>query len=148
MASCVSVVGLTRMRCVFVRAHPQDVTFLYKFVPGVALSSFGMNVARLAGLPLTLITQAAALAHRFEHAMSVAMAAPAVQRRELVLALRATVEAMRVLESRHAQLTATHAARDAGSAPSVAVAAVRHHLSQCKQRLLRLQAHARVLLQE
>ena len=76
------------------------------------------------------------------------MAAPAVQRRELVLALRATVEAMRVLESRHAQLTATHAARDAGSAPSVAVTAVRHHLSQCKQRLLRLQAHARVLLQE
>jgi len=36
------------------------VTFLYKLAPGVAPSSFGLNVATLAGIPNVVLEQAAA----------------------------------------------------------------------------------------
>ena len=36
------------------------VMFMYKFVKGCSESSFGINVARLAGLPDTIITRAKA----------------------------------------------------------------------------------------
>ncbi|KAG0003387.1 Mismatch repair protein msh3 [Entomortierella chlamydospora] len=35
-----------------------DIVFLYKLVPGVSLKSYGLNVARMAKLPLSLITRA------------------------------------------------------------------------------------------
>lgn len=38
---------------------------MYKLVPGVASSSFGMNVAALAGLPKPIVARADAIAHRF-----------------------------------------------------------------------------------
>ena len=48
----------------------QDVTFLYKFAPGVAASSFGINVARLAGVPGPVIGRAKALAGRFQQVLT------------------------------------------------------------------------------
>jgi DNA mismatch repair protein MSH3 len=45
-----------------------SVTFLYKLVRGVAPSSFGLNVARMAGLPPALITLAARKAADAERA--------------------------------------------------------------------------------
>eukprot|EP01064_Diplonema_japonicum_P000504 TRINITY_DN10327_c0_g1_i1.p1 TRINITY_DN10327_c0_g1~~TRINITY_DN10327_c0_g1_i1.p1 ORF type:complete len:978 (+),score=219.90 TRINITY_DN10327_c0_g1_i1:41-2935(+) len=39
-------------------ADPQNVSFLYKLVAGVSPSSFGMNVARLAGIPSSIISVA------------------------------------------------------------------------------------------
>ena len=48
----------------------QDVTFLYKFAPGVAASSFGINVARLAGVPGPVIGRAKALAGRFQQVLA------------------------------------------------------------------------------
>ncbi|GLJ42692.1 hypothetical protein SUGI_0885110 [Cryptomeria japonica] len=44
----------------------QNITFLYKLVPGVASRSFGLHVARLAQLPDSCITQAAFMAAKFE----------------------------------------------------------------------------------
>ncbi|KAG0236193.1 Mismatch repair protein msh3 [Mortierella sp. GBA43] len=35
-----------------------DIVFLYKLVPGVSMKSYGLNVARMAKLPLSLITKA------------------------------------------------------------------------------------------
>ncbi|MES1915375.1 MAG: hypothetical protein MHM6MM_007332 [Cercozoa sp. M6MM] len=48
--------------------HQNDarVTFLFKFVPGACKSSFGMNVARLAGLPASIVRRAAQVAQEFE----------------------------------------------------------------------------------
>lgn len=43
----------------------QSITFLYKLVPGVASSSFGLNVAVLAGLPPYIVSRAEAIASRF-----------------------------------------------------------------------------------
>lgn len=42
------------------------VTFLYKLAPGPADRSFGLNVARLAGLPEEIITRASTLSSRLE----------------------------------------------------------------------------------
>ena len=44
------------------------VTFLYRLVPGVAVSSFGLNVARMAGLPPQVLARAAAKAEEAEAA--------------------------------------------------------------------------------
>lgn len=46
-------------------AVPQ-ITFLYKLVPGVADRSFGLNVARMAHLPATVVDRAAEQAERLE----------------------------------------------------------------------------------
>ncbi|KAG0006436.1 Mismatch repair protein msh3 [Modicella reniformis] len=35
-----------------------DIVFLYKLIPGVSMKSYGLNVARMAKLPLSLITKA------------------------------------------------------------------------------------------
>ncbi|CAI5470625.1 unnamed protein product [Closterium sp. Yama58-4] len=45
----------------------QQVTFLYKLVRGVASRSFGLNVARLAQVPESVVQQAAAKAAKLEH---------------------------------------------------------------------------------
>ncbi len=46
-------------------AVPQ-ITFLYKLVPGVAGRSFGLNVARMAHLPTTVVDRAAEQAEHLE----------------------------------------------------------------------------------
>ena len=46
-------------------AVPQ-ITFLYKLVPGVADRSFGLNVARMAHLPATVVDRAAEQAAHLE----------------------------------------------------------------------------------
>jgi DNA mismatch repair protein MutS len=46
--------------CLQVRDDGGDVTFLYKVLPGVSSHSYGIHVARLAGLPEEVVTQAAA----------------------------------------------------------------------------------------
>lgn len=65
----------------------QQVTFLYKLRPGVARSSFGLNVARLAGLPPGVLARAAALAAAAEE--DAARAAAGAAARAAVAALRA-----------------------------------------------------------
>lgn len=60
-------VGAFRMLC-----HVNEdatIAFLYKFVPGVAESSFGLNVARLAGLPPHVVRHAAEVSAEFEDAL-------------------------------------------------------------------------------
>jgi DNA mismatch repair protein MutS len=47
--------------CLQVRDDGGDVTFLFKVLPGVSSHSYGIHVARLAGLPEEVVTQAAAL---------------------------------------------------------------------------------------
>jgi DNA mismatch repair protein MutS len=47
--------------CLQVRDDGGDVTFLYKVLPGVSSHSYGIHVARLAGLPAEVVTHAAAL---------------------------------------------------------------------------------------
>jgi DNA mismatch repair protein MutS len=47
--------------CLRVRDDGDGVTFLYKVLPGVSSHSYGIQVARLAGLPEEVVTQAAAL---------------------------------------------------------------------------------------
>jgi DNA mismatch repair protein MutS len=47
--------------CLQVRDAGGEVTFLYKVVPGVSSHSYGIHVARLAGLPEEVVTQAEAL---------------------------------------------------------------------------------------
>jgi DNA mismatch repair protein MutS len=47
--------------CLQVRDDGGEVTFLYKVLPGVSSHSYGIHVARLAGLPEEVVTRAAAL---------------------------------------------------------------------------------------
>lgn len=42
------------------------ITFLYKLKPGRCPRSYGMNVARLAGIPDTIVQKAEIIAKRFE----------------------------------------------------------------------------------
>jgi DNA mismatch repair protein MSH6 len=46
-----------------------EVTFLYKFIPGVENKSMGINVARLAGLPQSIVAAAETKAEEFEARM-------------------------------------------------------------------------------
>ena len=46
------------------------ITFLYKFVKGECPNSFGLNVARMAGLPKRVIRRAAEKANSFVKALS------------------------------------------------------------------------------
>ena len=47
---------------------PERVEFLYKLTPGVAHRSFGLNVARMAGLPASVLRAAGAKASALERA--------------------------------------------------------------------------------
>ncbi|GAA5894851.1 hypothetical protein JCM6882_006693 [Rhodosporidiobolus microsporus] len=49
--------------------HGQDVTFLYKLAPGLASSSHGLNVARLADLPASVLETARKKAGEMEEVM-------------------------------------------------------------------------------
>merc|ERR1712176_964654 len=44
----------------------QEMTFLYRFLPGLCPASHGHNVARLAGLPKSVLQEAAAKSAEFE----------------------------------------------------------------------------------
>ena len=46
------------------------VTFLYQLVQGVAARSYGLNVARLAGLPSSILSVAACKSHELEEAIT------------------------------------------------------------------------------
>lgn len=47
--------------CLQVREAGDEVTFLYKVLPGVVNNSYGIHVAKLAGLPEEVVTRAAAI---------------------------------------------------------------------------------------
>ncbi len=49
-----------------------DITFLYKFIPGICSKSFGMNVATLAGLPRHLVLRAQKMSELFEEKLQLA----------------------------------------------------------------------------
>jgi len=49
--------------------EPEEVTFLYKLCHGSSPRSYGINVARLAGLPAYVLALAQAQSKRFEHSM-------------------------------------------------------------------------------
>ena len=48
----------------------QEVTFLYKLESGPTESSFGLNVAKMAGIPEPILTMATKLAAEFEEIMT------------------------------------------------------------------------------
>ncbi|KAJ2551510.1 DNA mismatch repair protein msh6 [Coemansia sp. RSA 1933] len=54
-----------RMACAVNEDHHR-VTFLYKLQNGIASKSHGMNVAAMAGVPIPIVTRAAAVAEQFE----------------------------------------------------------------------------------
>jgi DNA mismatch repair protein MSH3 len=92
-------------------APPPTVTFLYKLVPGVASSSFGLNVARMAGLPLSVLRRATGKAAEIEGAAAargLGSAAPLDE--ALEAALRAAVRAASAGDA-----TALALARDAAA---------------------------------
>ncbi|PRP74153.1 hypothetical protein PROFUN_06478 [Planoprotostelium fungivorum] len=58
-------VGLHHMAC-FVDEEQGDVTFLYKLTPGVCPKSYGMNVAKMAGIDGLITSRADLVAQEFE----------------------------------------------------------------------------------
>ncbi|KNC52130.1 DNA mismatch repair protein msh6 [Thecamonas trahens ATCC 50062] len=58
-------VSLQHMSC-YVDEEADEVTFLYKLAPGVASKSYGMNVAKLAGVADSIVARATELAQDFE----------------------------------------------------------------------------------
>jgi DNA mismatch repair ATPase MutS len=58
-------IAMYHMACK-VEEGASDVTFLYKFVRGAASKSHAANVARAAGLPLSIISRAATMSETFE----------------------------------------------------------------------------------
>ena len=65
------LISMYHMSCVVDEAK-DDVTFLYKFIPGTCPASFGMNVARLAGLPESVVSRAKQMSNQFERRLQVA----------------------------------------------------------------------------
>nr|P26359.1 RecName: Full=DNA mismatch repair protein msh3; AltName: Full=Mating-type switching protein swi4; AltName: Full=MutS protein homolog 3 [Schizosaccharomyces pombe 972h-]CAA43603.1 Swi4 [Schizosaccharomyces pombe] len=44
----------------------QSISFLYKLVPGVASKSYGLNVARMAGIPFSILSRATEISENYE----------------------------------------------------------------------------------
>jgi DNA mismatch repair protein MutS len=63
----VAVPGIVNAR-LEVREDQDEVTFLYKVVPGAAQESYGLYVAKLAGLPEHIVVRAKALLHGWQQA--------------------------------------------------------------------------------
>ena len=61
------------------------ITFLYKFVEGDCPSSFGMNVARMAGLPDAVVTRAKAKSSEFSSKLAFMLAPPPPKRKKGIL---------------------------------------------------------------
>ncbi len=51
---------------IILNENRKHVSFLYKFLPGVCPKSYGMNVARMAGLPSEIVDEAETIAIEFE----------------------------------------------------------------------------------
>ncbi len=55
--------GLARVACltIDVREHNNEIVFLHKIIPGVANRSYGIHVARMAGMPASVVERASAV---------------------------------------------------------------------------------------
>jgi len=62
-------IDLYHMSC-YVDEVRKDVTFLYKFMPGVCPKSYGMNVAKAAGVEQWVVDRAAAIANLFDKSVA------------------------------------------------------------------------------
>lgn len=77
--------GLARVACltIDVREHNNEIVFLHKIIPGVANRSYGIHVARMAGMPASVVERASAVlgaledTHASVSSMPVATAGPA-----------------------------------------------------------------------
>lgn len=63
-----------------VNEETKDITFLYRFSPGVAPASFGIHCARLAGIPATVADHADTSAKEFEETLAHQLAERKVER--------------------------------------------------------------------
>lgn len=64
-------IDMFHMACVL-SPNSSDVTFLYKFRQGICPKSHGMNVAKLAGLPDSVVTTAGTMSSNFEKTLEAA----------------------------------------------------------------------------
>ncbi|KAL0482522.1 DNA mismatch repair protein MSH6 [Acrasis kona] len=64
-------VSLYQMQVMDDPNRPFDVTFLYKFIPGVSPASYGLSVASKAGIPISIVQRAKQIAHNFEHLLRI-----------------------------------------------------------------------------
>jgi DNA mismatch repair protein MutS len=88
--------------CLQVRDDGGDVIFLYKVLPGVSSHSYGLHVARLAGLPEEVVTQAAAwLAEPAAPALPTPATADPPCLREQALLPQAIAERLRRIDPLH-----------------------------------------------
>jgi len=62
-------IAMFHMACT---VEKENVTFLYKFTKGVCPKSYGMNVAKLAGLPESVVRRAGEMSESFERHLKVA----------------------------------------------------------------------------
>ncbi len=60
--------------------HGEGIVFLHEVKPGAASQSYGLQVAKLAGVPASLIQQAKRYLHRLESGKTLQKEAPAVQK--------------------------------------------------------------------
>lgn len=65
-------VSLNHMACQASGGEQDDVVFLYKLCPGVCPKSYGMMVAKMAGLPLEVVDHARDIAAEFEQGSTLA----------------------------------------------------------------------------
>jgi len=63
-----------------VNEETKDITFLYRFSPGVAPASFGIHCARLAGIPAAVADHADTSAKEFEETLARQLAERKVER--------------------------------------------------------------------
>jgi DNA mismatch repair protein MutS len=66
LAECAAYLPAVRNYRVDVLEEAQRVTFLYKVVPGAADKSYGLHVARLAGVPRAVVRRAQEILHELE----------------------------------------------------------------------------------
>jgi len=67
-------------RTVAVAENADDVVFLHRIIAGAATKSYGIHVARIAGVPPTVITRARAVLSALEkHGSDIAVVPPAMQ---------------------------------------------------------------------
>lgn len=94
-------IAMYHMACVL-SPNNNDVTFLYKFRQGTCPKSHGMNVARLAGLPESVVTTAGTMSNSFEKTLEAAHGTrdhKAVTAKVLASLAHQDVKALRILHS-------------------------------------------------
>jgi DNA mismatch repair protein MSH6 len=60
------LIAMYQMECFVNPADKNDITFLYKYSPGVCPKSYGMHVARMAGIDSKIVDRASQIAETFE----------------------------------------------------------------------------------